>query len=144
MQIQQSLYLSLVRTCQKHLVYTFSSFLKIVVQTNMCRFINQKLKSMGNKIKSIGINVHLVQLISAVIILKLKSNLIFLDQMHQAITRILDLSLQQWELCRQLHKVKIQPYQYKVKVKVQWSFVKLILKNDTPSWNMSLEDVILM
>ena len=107
MQIQQSLYLSLVRTCQKHLVYTFSSFIKIVVQTNMYRFINQKLESMGNKIKSIGINVHLVQLISAVIILKLKSNLIFLDQMHQEITRILDLSLQQWELCKQLHKAKI-------------------------------------
>ena len=142
MQIQLSLYLSLVHTCQKHRVYTFLSFIKIVVQTNMSRFINQKLESMDNKIKSIGINVHLVQLIFVVIIPKLKSNLIFSDQMHQAITRILDLFLQQWELCKQLHKVKIQPYQFKVKV--QWSFVKLILKNATPSWNMCLEDVILM
>jgi hypothetical protein len=107
MQILLSLYLSLVRTCQKHRVYTFLSFIKIVVQTNMSRFINQKLESMDNKIKSIGINVHLVQLIFVVIIPKLKSNLIFSDQMLQAITRILDLFLQQWELCKQLHKVKI-------------------------------------
>ena len=107
MQIQLLLYLSLVRTCQKHRVYTFLSFIKIVVQTNMSRFINQKLESMDNKIKSIGINVHLVQLIFVVIIPKLKSNLIFSDQMLQAITRILDLFLQQWELCKQLHKVKI-------------------------------------